>query len=236
MLHKSSNIAGMIMTISPDQCRAARGLFAMSRQELANASGVSLRTITSFEDTTDRTPTAANLAAIRTALQRLGVVFNYAGVEWAPPFTETQMRVVRALQVRHGPRMATVADVTAESGCSRGDLEVLAQRQIITGIDGFPLLTAVGLHIPALLRGYEARMLARNVKYAPSNYTVGADDKKIFHARTATVFNINDDGTLTVLLQVGLDEDELEEVTAGAREALRLDRERDPRVKFVWAG
>ena len=51
------------MTISPDQCRAARGFFAMSRQELANASGVSLRTITSFEDTTDRVPTAANLAS-----------------------------------------------------------------------------------------------------------------------------------------------------------------------------
>ena len=224
------------MTISPDQCRAARGFFAMSRQELANASGVSLRTITSFEDATDRVPTAANLAAIRTALQRLGVVFNHAGVEWVPPFTETQVRVIQALQVRHGPRMATVADVTAESGCSRGDLEALAQLQIITGIDGFPLLTAIGLHIPALLRGHEARMLARKVRYAPINYTVLVDDKSVFHAQTATVFRIEDDGTLSVRFPAGLAETELEEVMAGAREALRLDRERDPRIKFVWAG
>jgi len=226
------------MTISPDQCRAARGFFAMSRQELATASGVSVRTITSFEDTTDRVPTAANLAAIQTALQRLGVVFNHAGVEWVPPFTEKQVRVIRALQVRHGPRMATVADVTAESGCSRGDLEALAQLQIITGIDGLPLLTAIGLHIPALLQGYKDRMLARKVKYAPINYTVLVDDKSVFHAQTATVFRIEDDGTLTVRFTAGLAEDELEEVMAGAREALRLDRERDPRIvgKFVWAG
>ena len=210
----------------------------MSRQELATASGVSLRTITSFEDTTDRVPTAANLTAIRITLQRLGVVFNHAGVEWVPPFTEKQVRVIRTLQVRHGPRMATVADVMAESGCSQSDLEALAQLQIITGIDGFPLLTAIGLHIPALLQGHEARMLARKVKYAPINYTVLVDDKSVFHARTATVFRIEDDGTLTVLFRVGLAKDELEEVTAGAREALRLDRERDPRMvgKFVWAG
>lgn len=226
------------MSISPDQCRAARALFAMSRQELAHASGISLRTITSFEDTTDRIPTAANIEAIRGALQRLGVVFNHAGVEWVPPFTEQQVGVIRALQVRHGPRMATVADVTAESGCSRGDLEALAQLQIITGIDGLPLLTAIGLHIPGLLQGYEAREAARKVNYAPINYTVLLDDKSVFHARTAAVFLIEDDGTLTVRFAAGLAEDELEKVMAGAREALRLERERDPRVvgRFVWAG
>lgn len=228
------------MTISPDQCRAARGFFAMSRQELANASGVSIRTITSFEDAkSDRVPTVANLAAIRTAFQRLGVVFNHAGVEWVPPFTEKQVGVIRALQVRHGPRMATVADVAAASGCSRGDLEALAQLQIITGIDELPLLTAIGLHIPGLLDGYEARDLARKMRiYAPINYTVLVDDKSVFHAQTATVFRIEDDGTLRVLFSAGLAEDELEDVMAGAREALRLDRERDPRVvgRFVWAG
>jgi transcriptional regulator with XRE-family HTH domain len=210
----------------------------MSRQELANASGVSLRTITSFEDTTDRMPTAANLAAIRTALQRLGVIFSHAGVEWVPPFTDKQVRIIRALQVRQGPRMATVADVTAESGCSRGDLEALAQLQIITGIDGLPLLTAIGLHIPGLLDGYQARETARKMRYAPINYTVLVDDKSVFHAQTATVFRIEDDGALSVLFSAGVPEAELAEVMAGAREALRLDRERDPRVvgRFVWAG
>ena len=224
------------MPISPDQCRAARSLFAMSRQELANASGVSLRTITSFEDTTDRVPTSANLAAIQTALQRLGVVFNHAGVEWVPPFSDEQVRVIRALQVRHGQRMATLAEVTAKTGCSRGDLEVLVKLQILTGIDGFPMLTAIGLHIPGLLAGYEARMQARRMKYEPINYTVMADDKSVFHAQTATVFRIQDDGSLAVLFTADLTEDELEKVMAGAREALRLDRERDPRMigKFAW--
>jgi len=212
----------------------------MSRQELANASGVSVRTITSFEDVkTDRIPTAANLAAIRSALQHLGVLFNHAGVEWVLPFTEKQVGVIRAIEVRDGPRMATVADVTAESGCSRGDLEALARLQIVTDIDGFPQLTAIGLHIPALLRGYEAREIARKVKkYAPINYTVLVDDKSVFHAQTATVFRIEDDGTLTVLFKDFLAPNELEEAMAGAREALREERERDPRVvgKFVWAG
>jgi len=133
--------------------------------------------------------------------------------------------------------MATVADVMAESGCSRGDLEGLARLHIITGIDGRPLWTAIGLHIPKLLDGYEARVAARKVKYAPINYTVLVDDKSVFHAQAATVFRIEDDGTLTVLFKAGLPDDELVEVMAGAREALRLDRERDPRVvgKFVWA-
>jgi hypothetical protein len=210
----------------------------MSRQELANASGVSLRTITSFEDVSDRIPTPANLAAITLALQRLGVVFNGAGVGWSPPFSEPQIRVIRALAVRNGPRMASAMDVVTETGCSRVDLEVLTKLQIITGVDGYPTLTAIGLHLPALLQNHENRETMRRTIYAPINYTVLVDDKSVFHAQTATVFKIEDDGTLTVRFSAALPKDELEDVTAGAREALRLDRERDPRVvgRFVWAG
>lgn len=211
----------------------------MSRQELANASGVSLRTITSFEDASDRMPTAANLSAIRIALQRFGVKFNkQGGVEWVPPFSEAQMRVIRALQVRSGPRMATVADVTAGTGCSRSDLEFLAKLQIITGIDGFPMLTAIGLHIPALLQGYDARVAEREFQYSQNNYAVFLLDKSVFHARTGVVFQIQDNGALAVKFDARLPEDELAKVTAGAREAVRLERERDPRVvgKFVWMG
>src|SRR5271154_3768012 len=152
-----------MMSISSNQCRAARGLFAMSQQELANASGVSLRTISSFEDASDRLPTAANLAAIQTALQRLGVVFRDAGVEWYPPFSETQTRVVLALQVRNGPRMMSVSELFTETACSRADLEFLAQLQLITGINGIPMLTAIGLHIPGLLRDHASRERARQV-------------------------------------------------------------------------
>lgn len=225
------------MLISPNQCRAARGLFAMSRQELANASGVSLRTISSFEDASDRLPTAANLAAIQTALQRLGVVFQEdGGVEWSPPLSETQTRVILALQVRNGPRMVNSSELFRKTGCSRADLELLAQLQILTGIDGYPMLTAIGLHIPGLLRDHESREKERQVIGATINYTVRLDDRTVFHAPTAAVFRIEEDGTLSTLFDKLVPQELRDDVIAGAREALRLHRERDPKVvgNFAW--
>lgn len=224
------------MNISPNQCRAARGLFAMSRQELADASGVSLRTISSFEDVSDRLPTGANLAAIQTALQRLGVVFKDGSVEWSPPFSETQIRVLRALEVQTVPRMMSSLELSTKTGCSRADLELLVQLQILTGIDGYPMLTAIGLHIPQLLRDHEMRESARRVICSPINYTVRLDDRTVFHARTAAVFRIEEDGTLSTLFDKLVPQDLRDEVIAGAREALRLDRERDPRLvgNYMW--
>jgi transcriptional regulator with XRE-family HTH domain len=226
------------MSISPNQCRAARGLFAMSRQELANASGVSLRTISSFEDVSDRVPTAANLAAVQTALQRLGVVFqDGGGVQWFPPFSETQTRVILALEKPTGPGMVSSSELFTKTGCSRADLELLVQLQILTGIDGYPLLTAIGLHIPGLLRDYESRESARREMGSPINYTVRLDDRTVFHAPTAAVFRIEEDGTLsTLFFDARVPQEWRDEVTAGAREALRRYRERDPRVvgNFAW--
>lgn len=230
------------MFISPEQSRAARGLFAMTRQELANASGVSVRTITSFEDSSDRLPIAANLAAIRKALERLGVLFTEAGVEWFPPFSEAQTRVIRALQVRNGPRMCQPADLYAESGCSRGDLEILVRLQIIEGIDTLPMLTPIGLHMPRLLDAHKAREAqreaARNLIGSPVNYSVHPEDSTIFHAQTAACFRIEADGTLSVLFDKLVPPKHREDVIAGAREALRRHIERDPRVvgNFVWLG
>lgn len=219
------------MPISPSQCRAARGLFAMSRQELAHASGVSLRTISSFEDASDRLPTAANLAAVQTALQRLGVVFEDGGVYWSPPFSETQKGVILALQVQNGPRMMNSSELFTKTGCSRADLELLARLQILTGIDGYPMLTAIGLHIPGLLRDHESRReRARQVIGATGNYTVRLDDRTVFHAPTAAVFRIEEDGTLSPLFDTLVPQEWRYEVISGAREALRLHRERDPRV------
>lgn len=224
------------MAISPNQCRAARGLFAMSRQELAHASGVSLRTISSFEDASDRLPTAANLTAIQTALQRLGVVFQDGGVQWSPPFSETQIRVILALEVQTVPRRMSSSELFTKTGCSRADLELLVRLQILTGIDGYPMWTAIGLHIPGLLRDHEFRESARRVICAPTNYTVRLDDRTVFHARTAAVFRIEEDGTLSTLFDKLVHQDLRDEVIAGAREALRLHRERDPRVvgNFAW--
>jgi transcriptional regulator with XRE-family HTH domain len=236
MLHLLCNIAGIgQMPISPNQCRAARGLFAMSRQELANASGVSLRTISSFEDTSDRLPTGANLAAIQTALQRLGALFQDGGVGWVPPFSGTQTRVILALQVRNGPRMVSASELLTKTGGTRADLELLAQLQILTGIDGYPTLTAIGLHMPGLLREHEAcEENARKEIAAPHNYTVRLDDRTVFHARTAAVFRIEEDGTLSVLFDNHLPREQRADVIAGAREALRLYRERDPRIVRTW--
>ena len=208
----------------------------MSRQELAHASGVSLRTISSFEDASDRLPTAANLAAIQTALQRLGVVFQDGGVEWSPPFSETQTRVILVLRVQHNPRMMSTSELFTRTGCSRADLELLAQFQILTGIDGYPMLTAIGLHITGLLRDHESRETARQVIDATINYTVRLDDRTVFHGPTAAVFRIEEDGTLSTLFDKLVPQERRDDVIAGAREALRLQRERDPRVigNFAW--
>lgn len=227
------------MPISPNQCRAARGLFAMSRQELANASGVSLRTISSFEDVSDsRVPTAANLAAIQTALQRLGVMFQDAGVDWSPPFSDTPTHVISELSDQSVPGRMSSSDLFTKTGCSRADLELLAQLQILTGIDSYPLFTAIGLHISELLQNHKFRERKRQgSRCDPTNYTVRLDDGTVFHAPTAAVFRIEEDGTLSTLFFDKLvPQEQRDAVIAGAREALRLHRERDPRVvgNFVW--
>jgi hypothetical protein len=223
------------MLISPDQSRAGRALFAMTQQELADAAGVSLRTITSFEDLTERRPTAANLAAIQWALQRLGVLFTGGAVEWVPPpFSGAQVKVLRALEVRSGPAMCTAATLHQETDCSRAELEALVQLRVIEGIDGLPLLTPIGRHISQLLRAYEAREAQSRWMCSPSNYTVHPTDGTVFHARTAAVYRVGPDGNLTPLFEELVPEHQRGDVIAGAREALRLHRERDPRVEFRW--
>lgn len=62
------------MTITPEQCRAARGLLNGSRTDLAEASGVGRSTIAKFERGA-RVPHASNLVAIRAALEAAGVFF-----------------------------------------------------------------------------------------------------------------------------------------------------------------
>ena len=223
------------MSISAQQCRAARGLFAMTQQELSNASGVSVRTIASFEDAGDRYPVAGNLAAIRRALEELGVVFTAQGVAWSSPFSETQVKAIRAMAVRTGNRMLTPEQLRSESGCSRPELDALVRLRVAESIDTSPMLTAIGLHIPQLLRAEQDFKAAREAPFAPSNYSVHLADGTVFHARTASCFRIQEDGSLTALLMLAPEEDQ-SELIAGAQEALRLFRNRDPRVvgNFVW--
>ena len=62
------------MGINPAQCRAARGLLAMTQRDLAAASNVSLRAIQHFE-AAKRQPIPATLAAIERAFEAAGAEF-----------------------------------------------------------------------------------------------------------------------------------------------------------------
>jgi len=62
------------MSITVQQCRAARGLIGWSQAQLAEASKVSPATIANFEST-KRQPISNNLAALRSALELAGVIF-----------------------------------------------------------------------------------------------------------------------------------------------------------------
>jgi transcriptional regulator with XRE-family HTH domain len=62
------------MSISPEQCRAARGFLGWSQEDLANASGVSRATLIDFERG-ERQPIASNLRMIQSALEDAGIEF-----------------------------------------------------------------------------------------------------------------------------------------------------------------
>ncbi|MBL8570206.1 MAG: helix-turn-helix transcriptional regulator [Phreatobacter sp.] len=66
------------MSISPSQCRAARGLVDMDQAALAKAANVSRNTIVDFEKAR-RTPNPNNLLAIQSALEAAGVEFTNGG-------------------------------------------------------------------------------------------------------------------------------------------------------------
>jgi transcriptional regulator with XRE-family HTH domain len=62
------------MTITAAQCRAARALVDLSREDLATASAVALRTLVDFERGA-RAPREATLTSIQAALEAAGVEF-----------------------------------------------------------------------------------------------------------------------------------------------------------------
>lgn len=75
--------------MTPEQCRAARGLANISQDDLAKAANVGLSTVRNFEAGRS-VPVANNLTAMVHAMERLGVVFipengGGAGVRLAKP-------------------------------------------------------------------------------------------------------------------------------------------------------
>jgi DNA-binding XRE family transcriptional regulator len=64
--------------ITPEQCKGARAMLDMSREDLAKAAGIAPRTLVDFERGA-RQPQRNNLAAIRTALEAAGIEFVPAG-------------------------------------------------------------------------------------------------------------------------------------------------------------
>jgi transcriptional regulator with XRE-family HTH domain len=70
--------------ITPRQCTAARGLLGMKMEELAQAAGVALTSISAFENA-KRPPTVALVQAITDALQRAGIEFTATGVQLIAP-------------------------------------------------------------------------------------------------------------------------------------------------------
>jgi transcriptional regulator with XRE-family HTH domain len=66
------------MILMPAQCRAARGLVEWSQDQLAKNAGVGNSTVRDFEKGR-RVPMKENLAAIRRALEDVGIVFESDG-------------------------------------------------------------------------------------------------------------------------------------------------------------
>jgi transcriptional regulator with XRE-family HTH domain len=64
------------MSISPSQCRAARGLLKWTQPKLADVSGIGLSTINRYENET-RPPRAEAVQKLQAALERAGVEFMF---------------------------------------------------------------------------------------------------------------------------------------------------------------
>lgn len=65
-------------------------------------------------------------------------------------------------------------------------------------------------------------------------FSVHPSSRQVFHYPTAACFQYDDAGALTLLNPLMVAPDDLPLITEGAAEALRRERERDPRIALSW--
>jgi len=82
-----------------------------------------------------------------------------------------------------------------------------------------------------LLALFERRKRTLN---ALTDYSINALNHTVMNVRTNTVFKYDEAGQLTLHFSGFAKPDEIPAITDGAREALRLELQRDPRVKGYW--
>ena len=73
----------MTTTITRAQCRAARGLLALTQAEFAAVAKVNLETLRDFEAGRDQD--RSQIEALRAAIEAVGLEFTGNGVRWALP-------------------------------------------------------------------------------------------------------------------------------------------------------
>jgi transcriptional regulator with XRE-family HTH domain len=79
----------MTNTITPAQCRAARGLLALTQAEFAAVTKVNLETLRDFEAGRDQ-HTRSQIEALRAAIEAVGIEFTGDGVRWALPLAPAE--------------------------------------------------------------------------------------------------------------------------------------------------
>ena len=90
--------------------------------------------------------------------------------------------------------------------------------------------------IPDSIEGELRKLLVERVKEIGGmiGYSVNPVARSVTHYPSAAFFRYDDAGNLTLLKPQVLAEAAVSLVTQGAEEALRQERERDPRIKAMW--
>lgn len=81
--------------MTPEQCKAARALIHATQATLALWAGVGVSTVADFERGA-RQPIPATLAAMRTALERCGIVFEAGGARYSQEAFDAYQAGLRA--------------------------------------------------------------------------------------------------------------------------------------------